>query len=168
MIIQQIIEIIKNGQQKFKPKDFDFHYEKVSYKFSLLLIATSIISCFSILNESIFAIPIILLFSGTFLFCGFLFFEANEIYIDKNKKMFYLSRITIDIKKFKIKEEFFEQPLSELHSVKFERLNNSKRVVVVFKTTIIPLSRVYSNLEEQDKKLNTLVEWLKKNNIHIN
>ena len=82
--------------------------------------------------------------------------------------MFYLSRITIDIKKFKIKEEFFEQPLSELQSVKFERLINTKCVVVVFKTTIIPLSRVYSNLEEQDKKLNTLVEWLKKNNIHIN
>lgn len=168
MIIQQITEIIKNGQQKFKPKDFDFHYEKVSYKLSLLLISTSIISCFVILNESIFAIPIIFLFSGTFLFFGFFIFEANEIYIDKNKKMFYLSRITIDIKKFKIKEEFFEQPLSELHSVKFERLNNSKRVVVVFKTTIIPLSREYSNLDEQDKKLNTLVEWLKKNNIHIN
>ena len=82
--------------------------------------------------------------------------------------MFYLSRITIDIKKLKLKEEFFEQPLSELQSVKFERLINSKCVVVVFKTTIIPLSRVYSNLEEQDKKLNTLVEWLKKNNIHIN
>lgn len=168
MIIQQITEIIKNGQQKFKPKDFDFHYEKVSYKLSLLLISTSIISYFGILNESIFAIPIIFLCSGTFLFFGFFIFEANEIYIDKNKKMFYLSRITIDIKKFKIKEEFFEQPLSELHSVKFERLKNSKRVVVVFKTTIIPLSREYSNLDEQDKKLNTLVEWLKKNNIHIN
>ena len=168
MIIQPITEIIKNGQQKFKPKDFDFHYEKVSYKLSLLLISTSIISYFGILNESIFAIPIIFLCSGTFLFFGFFIFEANEIYIDKNKKMFYLSRITIDIKKFKIKEEFFEQPLSELHSVKFERLKNSKRVVVVFKTTIIPLSREYSNLDEQDKKLNTLVEWLKKNNIHIN
>ena len=58
--------------------------------------------------------------------------------------------------------------IMKLQSVKFERLINSKCVVVVFKTTIIPLSRVYSNLEEQDKKLNTLVEWLKKNNIHIN
>ena len=74
MIIQQITEIIKNGQQKFKPKDFDFHYEKVSYKLSLILIATSIISCFGILNESIFAIPIILLLSGTFLFFGFFIF----------------------------------------------------------------------------------------------
>ncbi len=168
MIIQQITEIIKNGQQKFKPKDFDFHFEKVSYKLSLFLVIGSFVSVIGILDESILEKIVMLLFSGVFFILGLFIFEANEVFIDKNKKMFYLSRVTIDIKTFKIKAELFEQPLSELHSIKFERLKGSKRVIAVFKTTIIPLSKAHSNLDEEDKKLNSLVEWLKKNNIHIN
>ena len=101
---------------------------------------------------------------------GNLYFQnqSNEIlFLEKDnsfKSLFTNNTISNanqdDFSKVKINNKLRSVIKASLAKINLFASNENKRLNAA--------KNILENLEEQDKKLNTLVEWLKKNNIHIN